>query len=78
MPKLIDCTVADRRTGKTDEWGKVHAIYLTADGKDYCREDGPVRIATHDEAAAWAQSHFDRVADLHARQTVTGFRIEFW
>lgn len=83
MAQLIDHTASRNRTGNTSmpEWVKVlQVIYMTAARQDYCRErgPGPDRVQTHAEAVAWAEAHFDRIADSTARRAVTGFRIEFW
>lgn len=43
---------------------------------DYCRETAPLSVQTVEAAIAWAQSHFERVADAHARANVTAFYLD--
>jgi hypothetical protein len=71
----------------TREWDRKHAvstaeraqiIYATAEGLDYCRETAPGLIRTYHAASDWARTHFDRIADGHARRLVTQFRVEWF
>ena len=74
---MKDMTDDFRRHGARHPNDKPQVIYMTDKG-DYCRETGPSRIRTHDDAAAWARDHFCFIADSFARNCVTAFRVEWF
>ena len=60
---------------------RIHVIFMTGPGSDYCREQLPLLSAVtaeHTTACAAARELFKRTADRDARRHVTGFRIERW
>lgn len=74
---LMDVTHPDRVEKRNDESDNAQVIYV-CDAGDYCRETAPRDISTHEQACEWAQTHFNKIADRHARAAVTGFRIEWF
>jgi hypothetical protein len=77
---LTDHTQPIYRDRIRHESERPQIIYMTADGKDYCREPatGLDGSATHERACQWAQTFFSNTACPIARRAVTGFRIEWW
>lgn len=60
------------------DWeGMFHAIYITHEGADYCREQLP-QATSYEEAVAEAEGLFRKEADATARRVVGSFIIEYW
>ena len=76
LPIISDAhkTKARRDGGHNERW---HAIYKTATGLDYCREDAPASVVTKEQAGAWAQSSFDTAAPS-AKASIASVKLECW
>lgn len=74
---MQDLTKLNRIRNRERDSECAQIIYMCEAG-DYCRTTAPKSISAHEQAATWAVSNFHSIADDHARNTVMGFRVEWF